>query len=54
MKATVTIEIEGTKKEINDMTKRLSHFVKRQPQRTKLNFPISNMYPKGYAPRRKW
>jgi len=47
MKATVTIEIEGSKAEIDSITNKLSNFVGKQPQKIKLH-PIKDMYPRGY------
>lgn len=59
MKATVTIEIEGSKEEIDSITHRLSKFVKKDSHRIKMN-PIENMCPSGFRPKndvwhsRKW
>ena len=52
MKATVTIEIEGSKAEIDSITNKLSKFVGRQKQTIRMN-PIKDMYPKrrGYLPK---
>ena len=53
MKATITIEIEGSKQEIDVLTTKLSRFVGKQPQKIKLH-PIKDMYPRGFAPKRRW
>jgi len=53
MKATITIEIEGSKQEIDSLTNKLSRFVGRQPQKVKLH-PIKDMYPRGFSPQRRW
>jgi len=53
MKATITIEIEGSKSEIDSITNKLTKFVGNQPQKMRMH-PIKDMYPRGFTPQRKW
>ena len=53
MKTKITIEIEGSKEEIDSLTHELSNFVKTHHNKIKMK-PFKNMYPKGFFPKRRW
>jgi len=52
MKATITIEIEGSKDEIDSISNRISKFIGSEKNMKKK--PIVNMFPRGYSQQRRW
>ena len=54
MKATFTIELEGSKKELNDFANNINHFVHRRRNISIDVKPIGGYVPRFYLPKRKY
>ena len=56
MKATITIEIEGSKTEIDSITNKLSRYIDKQPHRINMKHPFAEGWKAPARPpqKRRW